>query len=282
MQTSKSIIELIKSRSSIRNYIDKPLSSTSVIRIKELISEKIKTPFGSDISFKLVENSKMEGQKPIGTYGMITGANSYIAGKVKKSGKNLEDFGYALEKIILYLTDMGLGTCWLGGTFNREEFKKILELQDDEIIPAVTPVGPAGKKFSIKSMIIRFIIKAKKRKTWNELFFNEAGSPLSDAGLYETPLEMIRLAPSASNKQPWRIVRENDSFHFIIERLPSYQERLKEIGVDIQRLDMGIAMCHFELTCSHLNLYGEWKVIDNPKIPVINNSEYIISWKIKH
>jgi hypothetical protein len=209
---------------------------------------------------------------------MISGANTFIAGKIRKGAFDLEDFGYAFEKVILRLTDLGLNTCWLGGSFKREEFRDLLELKDDEIIPAVTPVGIAGGRKTLKENIIRFVIGAKKRKHWNELFFSDKG-PLTekDAENYNIPLEMVRLAPSAANKQPWRIIKDGNLFNFFIERSPSYQVLLKQIGIDLQRIDMGIAMCHFELTCKELKLEGEW--IRNVKAVLNKNTEYVISWK---
>ena len=59
------------------------------------------------------------------------------------------------------------------------------------------------------------------RLAWERLFFDQAfGTPLTReaAGEYATPLEMVRLGPSASNKQPWRIVREGGAWHFYVQR----------------------------------------------------------------
>jgi len=60
---------------------------------------------------------------------------------------------------------------------------------------------------------------------------------------------MVRIAPSASNKQPWRIVKIEGAWHFFLERTKGYGDgiifKLLKLA-DIQRLDMGIAMCHFE------------------------------------
>ncbi|MCD8501479.1 MAG: hypothetical protein LRY71_07120 [Bacillaceae bacterium] len=60
---------------------------------------------------------------------------------------------------------------------------------------------------------LRYVTKADNKKAWEELFFNENfNQSLSkvDAGQLATPIEMVRLGPSASNKQPWRIVLSND------------------------------------------------------------------------
>lgn len=100
-------------------------------------------------------------------------------------------------------------------------------------------------------------------------------------GDYAIPLEMARLAPSASNKQPWRVVKDGSRWHFYLQRTSGYQERrlVKFSTVaDLQRIDMGIAMCHFDLSARELGLQGHWKV-DEPKIDKPDElTDYIASW----
>ena len=96
---------------------------------------------------------------------------------------------------------------------------------------------------------------------------------------FEVPMEMVRIGPSASNKQPWRPVLSDDhrKCHFYIEHTPNYSAKL---GYDMQLLDIGIAMCQFDLACKELNIAGKW-IIDDPLIDLQNEkTEYIISWEI--
>ena len=76
-----------------------------------------------------------------------------------------------------------------------------------------------------------------------------------------SPIEMVRLAPSASNKQPWRIVKSGTGLHFFLSRTPGYGGYAK--AVDMQRIDMGIAMAHFELGCKETGFEGGWKIMDH-------------------
>ncbi len=96
------------------------------------------------------------------------------------------------------------------------------------------------------------------------------------------PLEMVRLGPSASNKQPWRIVKHDRFWRFYLRRTPGYREDLiKRILdlCDLQRLDMGIAMCHFELTARELGLEGEWVVETDLDTNPDELTEYMVSWE---
>nr|HPI72323.1 nitroreductase family protein [bacterium] len=117
------------------------------------------------------------------------------------------------------------------------------------------------------------------------LFFHgDLATPLAEesAGAYAVPLQMLRLAPSASNKQPWRVVQQGACFHFYLQRSPGYHRNLSPLPsfiiADLQRVDMGIAMCHFQLTAEEMGLKGEWSVAD-PDIAKPNETvEYIASW----
>ena len=77
----------------------------------------------------------------LGSYGFIKGANTYIVGIMDKDKNDAFEFGYVFEKIILFATDLGIQTCWLGGTFNNENFKELAGLNENEFIPIITPVG---------------------------------------------------------------------------------------------------------------------------------------------
>jgi len=47
---------------------------------------------------------------------------------------------------------------------------------------------------------------------------------------------------------------------------------------DLQRMDMGIAMSHFEMTAIELELTGSW-VIRDPQIELPDaHTEYTVSW----
>ena len=74
------------------------------------------------------------------------------------------------------------------------------------------------------------------------------------------------MAPSATNKQPWRIVRRGDDWHFYLVRTKGYGKgspwfKLLRIA-DLQRVDLGIAMCHFELVARESGRDGRWVVED--------------------
>ena len=246
---------------------------TSIEKYLQSLSEK-------EFRFELVDNKNTgTGSVKLGTYGIIRGATTFIIGIMDNSYKNVEKFGYVFEKAVLFLTDMGLGTCWLGGTFNKQQFSKPVRLKENEFIPIVSPVGYPCTGINVMNSIVRIVAGSDKRFPREKLFFeNTFSNTLSTdaAGKYREPLEMVRLAPSASNKQPWRILKNENGYHFFLSRDPNYSRLLK---YDIQRNDIGIAMCHFELCAEELMLQGLW-TIDQCAVELSGSFEYITTWKI--
>ena len=281
--------EVIRTRFSCRSYLDVPLDESKREQIQSFIDSLPPGPFGTRPRFLLVAASEQDSAslRGLGTYGFIRGANAFVIGAAGPKGMWLEDFGYLMEYIILYLTSLGLGTCWLGGSFTRSSFAQKISVKDDEHIPAVTALGQiAGGDRSRRGLVRRFA-RGEHRLPWEKLFFDrDFNHPLSDANSEadQLALEMVRLAPSASNKQPWRVVRDGKTFHFFLQRTPGYRESLlkKVLGIfDLQRVDMGIAMCHFDLTQAELGRKGEWR--ENPRSIEITDSlrEYTASWQRK-
>ena len=112
-------------------------------------------------------------------------------------------------------------------------------------------------------------IQADKRKDSKELFFiNDFATPLSyEEEERREALELVRLAPSATNSQPWRIVKKDNKYHFYLKHSKGYDT---EKG-DIQKVDMGIALYHF------MALEKGNVILDNPSIPCEEGIEYLFT-----
>ena len=263
-------------RKSIRTYNKEPLSQELKQKIIDYISF-MEVPFNAQIRFKIIDLNTLESNIRLGTYGVIQGATTFLCAAAKKEYRMEESLGYVFEKIILYITSLGLGTCWLGGSFNKADFRKAIILEEDEFIPVISPIGYAKEKRSILDKVMAAAAGSKNRKEWAELFFEKDFSrPLEKekAGMFEKCLDMVRIAPSASNKQPWRIIKDGNNYHFFVCRSPGYG---KIMSFDIQRLDVGIAICHFELVLHELGGSGNWSDM-NPNVSCDKNIEYVISY----
>ena len=265
------MIEEIKSRRSVRTYDGQPLDEITKQKLMSYM-DNIENPFNIPVEFKFLDAKENGLVCPV-----VSGTDLYVGGKVKNIPNASVAFGYSFECFVLYAQSLGLGTVWLGGTMNRVAFENAMELDEDEIMPCASPVGYVAKKMSMRESMMRKAIKADERLPFEELFFDGTiGTPLSKekAGSLQAPLEMVRLAPSAVNKQPWRVVVNHNYVHFYLKRSKGFEKKSK---LDMQMIDMGIALCHFALVAKESNLNIEFMQID-PNLS--SDMEYIASYKI--
>ena len=287
MKTPPSVVDTITNRFSCRTYSGEQIPEDARASLADAAQTMRTGPFGSRIRFALAAAASGDGAalKRLGTYGTIRGASAFILGAAEPDGMYLEDFGYAMERLILHATDLGLGTCWLGGFFTRGSFARRIGASRRERIPSVAAAGRIGDIEDAREGLMRRSVGGSRRKPWEELFYDGGfGAALTReaAGAYAVPLDMARLAPSASNRQPVRIVRDGASWHFFIRRTPGYPPRIARTLLrleDLQRVDSGISMCHFELTARERGLSGRW-VVSPPRMTLPDElTEYSATWE---
>lgn len=103
-------------------------------------------------------------------------------------------------------------------------------------------------------------VKSDERLPFGSLFFaGDFDHPLSegDADIWKTPLQMVRRASSATNKQPWRAVAQDGCVHFFERKTRGYAKD----GADIQKVDLGTA--------------GEIRRISQPRRTLFSPSSYL-------
>lgn len=271
----------VRSRRSVRTYEPRPLSAADREKIETAVNEilNIPSPFShTKIRIQTLETSAGEKERKLGTYGIIKGAQTFLGVTVENDDMAMAATGYLFEKLVLYAAHLGLGTCWMGGTFNRSEFSAAMQIKDNELFPIISPIGYPAEKRRMTEKILRKVGKSDQRKAWEELFYeNDFETPLSraSAGEYAFPLEMLRLAPSAVNKQPWRILLRDGAFHFYEAKDAQREEKA---AYDIQQLDVGIAACHFHLAAEEASLPGAFQKLPAPVAEVPGNMRYLFSW----
>ncbi|TJX14978.1 nitroreductase [Tissierella creatinini] len=263
--------ESMVKRKSVRTYMDEQIDSSLMDRLQKY-TDVVSSPFDTNIRYEIIDAKQGEG---LGTHGFIKGVNTFICMAVQDQERTEENLGYTTEKIILYAVSLGLGTCWLVESINKDHFAKAMGLKNGEILPAVVAIGYPAEKRSIRDKAKFTITHSKDRKDWSEIFFDkDFTQPLNkeNSGVYSEALEMLRIAPSGFNTQPWRVIKSHDSFHFFVER------KKKKNGFDYDKLYIGIAMSHFEVALNEIGIYGRW-IDENPNLSK-DNKEYVISFII--
>ena len=271
------VSETIQKRHSVRTYDAQPMSEQDLEKLTAY-AKTLQNPFGIPVTVHLLKTGDASTKK-LGTYGVIKGTKTFLGVTVPKGALSLEAVGYSFEQLVLYATHLGIGTCWLAATFDRKAFTGAMNVGDDEWMPVISPIGYPSEKRTISESLMRTGMKSNQRKEWKELFFSgDFRTPLSraDADAYAQPLEMLRLAPSATNAQPWRVLRRDGAFHFYAKVTEGQGEVDPPI---IQRVDVGICANHFCLTAQEQGLSGTLKATEAPtNIDVPDSCRYLFTW----
>jgi nitroreductase len=280
------VLEVMRGRFSCRSYLKTPIEGPIRTRLEAFLSGLGPGPFGSPTRFGLLAASEDDEQalKGLGTYGMIRNPQGFIVGAMGPGAKNLEDFGYLMERAVLVAVGLGLGTCWLGGSFRKSRFSGTVGVAGDETVPAVVALGYSADADRSGGWAGR-AVKRSARLAPEAMFFSDGfdqALPEGDAGVLASALEAVRWAPSASNKQPWCIVRAGRRWHFYLRRTKGYGRGVSRLFFpveDLQRADLGIAMCHFDLAARELGVAGAWELNDPALAPPDGLTEYSATWR---
>lgn len=221
--------QAIQQRHSVRTYRPEMPSADIMTRLQARINGPLSVYCGGSARIVLIQRA-LDGN--IGTYGVIRGAQCYLA-LIYKPATPADHInaGMAMEQQVMWLTQQGLGTCWLAGTFKRGNVARSVPMADGEVIAALLPLGIAADHESLTSRLMKRLAHSARRKPFDELFDIPAMSPFRKA------LQLMRLAPSAVNRQPWRATvtgADPCTVHFYTTP-----------GNDDTLLNLGIGLAHF-------------------------------------
>lgn len=236
------ITEAIGARRSVRTFTGTPLTAEQRAAIIHAISH-LKSPFGGKVTVQLVDADGKSEFRP-STYGIIRRAPAYLLIGHADDDASQIAAGYLLERVVLLAQQMRLGTCWVGGTFRHDTFATVAPMKEATPLRMVIPIGEPAKGKSFLDRLTSTIVKSSSRKPMDEMFFSESVlySVASDSP-FRQPLEMVRLAPSSRNSQPWRAIVDGNHVDFFCAGSARFN-----------LVDMGIALCHFHLVCEELGL----------------------------
>lgn len=214
--------EAIINRISRRSYQRTPMAAELVERICAGIEELNRA---SGLSFAFVEDAGEAFNAMRKSYGLFSGVRSVVVLKGPTSLPDLaEKIGYYGEQLMLDLTDLGLGTCWVGGTFDRKHFA----IPEGETMLCVMPVGHVAGQ-SVKEKLIRGAVSRKRKPVSQRLIgYENAPEWVLDA------MEAVRLAPSAVNGQKP-----------VFAWADGVVTASVEASHDMDLVDLGIAKFHF-------------------------------------
>ena len=231
--TNEEYIKAIELRHSRRAYQSRHLSEEIKAVIKEMAAAANEV---SQAQFIFIDDATP-------AFKLFTGKFSMLVVCGPDSQKAREDCGYYGESIMLQCVYHGLGTCWVGGTYNENKVYEMLDLPVDRRIYCVITVGYPKDKYSA---VEKTMYKAthRKSKAYQDMF-EYCDEKLPDE--YAYAMKLVELAPSAVNRRPVKFRYENGVFSAGVDE--PYSDK---------SIDLGIAKLHFQLGVRAKGGDGHW------------------------
>jgi len=224
--------EAILERRSRRRYLGTPISETVVSQLQEQI-----TRYNKPGSFRMVlvtgDGKGFNGF--LKSYGFLSGVNDYIGLIADQRDETAtEQLGYYGELIMLHAVSLGLGTCWVGGSFRKSDMPFVLG-ETEQLVCTIT-LGNVSEEHSFRERLMHKIIH-RKTKQITDMFTTDAPVP----AWFMQGMEAVQRAPSAMNKQPVQFTYQDGTVGAALEK------RRDGLYGTMTVLDLGIAKLHFEL-----------------------------------
>ena len=174
-------------------------------------------------------------------------APCYAALAAQDDAISREKLGYYGERLVLFITQLGLGTCWVAGTFDRKTTR--VELAEGEKLHDVIPIGFAPEKTPLKQRTIRKALR-KRDKELSDLW--QAYVPYDQAPEWvQACIEAVRKGPSAINGQPYVFTQDAPD--------APIRAGLSSTRSGLVHTDLGIAKYHFEVVAAECGIRGSWE-----------------------
>lgn len=238
----KELLDEVKNICSDINYLNKDLS------IKAHVIDR-----GHLVHFLMGKDCKVK-------------APHYIIVTSNKGEDYLQDIGFAMEEVVLKLTTLGIATCWLECNIKRDDILEFVDLETktEDLNNEENQVEDIEKEENLEEpySIIAFGYPEESEK----LFRSNKNADRKgikhickklDKNL-EQIVDVIKLAPSMKNSQPWILYNKENNIHF-------YEEKQKKNLKETNKISMGIALKHFDIACKKFNLQTNYSKIDVKK-----------------
>ena len=208
------ILEVMRSRHSVRQYKNKDIEGTKKSAINSFIDS---VNAESNLAIQAFFDEPKCFDSFMAHYGKFKNVKNYIA---IVGGKNdQEKAGYYGEKIVLKCQELGLNTCWVAMTHGKSQAK----IKRGQKLLIIISLG-YGETQGVphKSKPITELSKVDENTEW-----------------FQNGMEAVSLAPTAMNQQK-----------FIFE-LKNGNVFAKSLGGFYSQIDLGIVKYHFEIATGH-------------------------------
>lgn len=234
--------EAIDARISCRAYTAEPLDQATLAELAELTAR-----LSEESGLRLVLVGPDDGGPELRLAARMFSGNvsSYVALIGPDDNASRERFGYVGEKLVLHATTLGLGTCWVAGTFDRNSVT--VPLEAGEVIHDVIPIGHMPAKQPFAQRAIRAGLRKRDKRP--EALYQGPTTLAEAPDWVRSGIAAVIKGPSAVNQQPVVFVQDQAGLR---ATLPNAKR-------DVAYTDLGIAKLHFELGAEAAGVRGSWQ-----------------------
>ena len=231
------ILDIMSRRTSRRTYTGEPLSQEQAADIQNLIDQNK----GSGFCAYLNIGKGDPFQRFFASYGMFSHVANYVELRCddRQNPESLERIGYFGEKLVLRATELGLGTCWIGASYDKSKCRRPEEGETACLIA----LGSVPEEKTWKERLISKGVK-RKSKSIDQMLTSDREAP----EWLKRGMGAVCLAPSAMNGQPVKFLFKESRLFAMVEKNSPYVY-----------IDLGIAKLHFELAAGN----GRFKLGNN-------------------
>ena len=214
------IMEVMKARHSVRQYLDKPI--TEDIR-KQLDEYTAQLNEQGNLNMQIIYDEPECFNSRLAHYGRFENCSNYIAIIGKKEADLDERAGYYGELLVLKAQELGLNTCWVALTHGKSQ--AVINEGETEVIIISLGYGKTQGH-------------PHKGKSPSDVSNITSSSP----EWFKKGVEAALLAPTAVNQQKFKFTLNGNTV--------SAKHGL--MGSCL-KIDLGIVKCHFELAAGKEN-----------------------------
>lgn len=221
------IVQAIDKRKSRRTYCAEPIAQDKAALLRSRTEEY---NLRSGLTIRFMERGGEAFFQALKSYGFFKGVSSLFVLKGPAQDPYLkEKAGYYGELLVLEATALGLGTCWVGGTYEASAVRKSAK---EELVCVIT-VGAVPAEETFKERMIHKTLH-RKSKSIEDLLDTDIEKELP--AWLKTGMKAVQKAPSTRNTQKVAF---------------SYREGILRASVPesgkFDLVDLGIAKIHFAL-----------------------------------
>ena len=214
-------------RKSVRKYSKQELSQEILQEIEGFWQQTEQIDPEEQVIMRILPPSNIKMR-----VGMSYDAPYYIAVYAVDTKKALVNVGFRLQQMDLWLSAHGIGSCWLHMMTPDQENA----MADGMPCQITMSIGYPEEELH-RSESAEF-----RRKSLDQI---------TNGGDYDTELESVRIAPSATNSQLWYFEQTGSQIRaYMIQ-----DSRGGEAYRKLHEMDMGIALYHLYLAASHNGMF---------------------------